>query len=164
MHCTERRTSEAYQSAETYSRGEWLGKKKYLFFVFIHYIAENKAQRVKRSQRGSRRTDLLTFSLHFTAPLHTPLHSLKAIAASWQTARTLSWNDTACDSGRPTVGRTWHGRKIDSICLCTWVYPLLDGKRSSDASNVKSHTNNKTKRSAVSRSWTTAIPGCVYDL
>lgn len=61
---------------------------------------------VKHSQKGSRCTDLLILSLHFTAPLHTILRSLKAIAASWQTARTLSWNATACDSGLPIVGRT----------------------------------------------------------
>lgn len=119
----ERRTSEEYQGAEIY-RGEWLEKEKQrlLFFVFIHYVAENKPQTVKRSQKRSRCTDLLTLSLHFTAPLHTILHSLKAIAVSWQTACTLSWNDTACDSGLPIVGRTWHGWKIDPICSRTWVY------------------------------------------
>lgn len=70
--------------------GERRNIKKYNFFVFTHYVAENKPQTVKCSQKASRRTDLLTLSLHFTARLHTLLHSLKAIAASWQTARTLS--------------------------------------------------------------------------
>lgn len=66
------------------------GETKNTFFIFIHYVAENKLQIVRHSQKGSRSTDLLTLSLHFTARLHMILHSLKAIAVSWQTACTLS--------------------------------------------------------------------------
>lgn len=141
------------------------GETKNTFFIFIHYVAENKLQIVRHSQKGSRSTDLLTLSLHFTARLHMILHSLKAIAVSWQTACTLSWHDTGCDSGLPIVGRKWHGQKIDLLAYLSLPASvcLLNGKRSSEASNVKSHTDNKGKRSVVSRSWTTAIPGCVYD-
>lgn len=108
------------------------GETKNTFFIFIHYVAENKLQIVRHSQKGSRSTDLLTLSLHFTARLHMILHSLKAIAVSWQTACTLSWHDTGCDSGLPIVGRKWHGQKIDLLVYLSLAASvcLLNGKRS----------------------------------